>query len=213
MMSCWTHVVCVRPVCKRPAAAPAAVESGHGQAFKRRRPAADVAEEDWEELLPELEVPQVAVSAIVAPVVEEAVPVELASSGGAASSNEPAPGPVDAPAALVPRPAVRDRDRWLEGVKAKIDAQPGKYARVIVRCPVHRKPPCEAQRSFSNYFARKSGCGVEEPFCCLGVWLRRAGEFDTAEEHKALKPLISVQEMRAYAVEHDWPLTDPDPNV
>ena len=213
MMSCWMRVLCACGLCA----------SGLQQRQLRWR--VDTARRSsegglqrtwlgsWEELLPELEVPQVAVSAIIAPVVEEAVHLEVASSGGAASSNEPAPGPVDAPAALVPRPAVRDRDRWLEGVKAKIDAQPGKYARVIVRCPVHRKPPCEAQRSFSNYFARKSGCGVEEPFCCLGVWLRRAREFDTAEKHKALKQQISVQEMRAFAVEHDWPLTDPDPNV
>ena len=82
-----------------------------------------------------------------------------------------------------------------------------------MRCPVHRGIKCEAQRSFSNDFARRSGCGAEEPFLCPGVWLRWAREFGTAEEHKAFKEQISVEEMRAYAVEHDWPLTDPDPNV
>ena len=97
--------------------------------------------------------------------------------------------------------------RWLEGVSAKIEIWPGRYERVMAQCLVHSK--CEAQRAFSARFAERIGCGAEEPFCFLGVWLRRAAEFTTAGKHKEFRERISVEEERAYALEHGWPLTAP----
>ena len=72
---------------------------------------------------------------------------------------------------------------------------------------------CEAQRVFSRNFARETGCGDEEPFCILGVWLRRCRDFDNAEAHRDFKDTISVAERRAYAEEHGWPLVEAVPKA
>ena len=163
--------------------------------------------EDWEALLPELDLPAESPPAGTAAAEALSEAVEVATSGGAASSHEPAVIPQEVPVGVAVEAGRRSEERWLEGVKAKIEIWPGKYERVKVQCILH--PKCEAQRAFSEAYGRETGCGVEEPFCCLGVWLRRAGDFGTAETHRKLKYNISVEERRAYAREHGWPLAEP----
>ena len=202
-------VVAARSVLKRPAAR-ATARTGHGLA------AGDCAaesDEDWLAMLPEWK----DVEAL--PLHDEAIapvpvaPLEVADTGGASSSNAAAQVEAEVEVVAGSHSRVRHETRLLEGVVARISTWPGlhSYSRVIVKCPWHAK--CEAQRSFSHDFAMETGCGGEEPFCLLGVWLRRGKGLVNAQVHKDLKATISVEERRDYAREHGWPLVPPVPKA
>ena len=196
-------MVAARSVLKRPAAR---VTARTGLAVVDR---AAEGEEDWLALLPEWRaeraLPQP--DGAVAPV--PVAPLAVADAGGAASSNAAEPVAAEVEVAA----GVRRETRLLEGVKARVETWHGvhSYGRVIVKCPWHEK--CEAQRVFSRNFASETGCGDEEPFCILGVWLRRGEFLANATAHKAVKATISVEERRAYAEEHGWPLVEPVPKA
>ena len=116
-------------------------------------------------------------------VVAEADPLQ--SSSGAASSSDPMPAPVaEVDAAPVAEAPEAKTKRLVEDHEVIIELVPGRYERAMVKCTFHKG--CKAQRAYSDKYARASRLGIEEPFCFLGVWLKRGRELKAAEEHQDL---------------------------
>ena len=99
----------------------------------------------------------------------------------------------------------------IEGVEVRsssfIDAT-HYYARFIVTCPcskdlhkVKGKPPCSRSRTFVK--KHMEHFGVAEVYAYLGLWMRQALDETTRQTHMD-KPGPSVDEIRAYCIEHGW---------
>jgi hypothetical protein len=138
-----------------------------------------------------------------------AIPSGAPANALSDSAQAAAPGPLDSvrPAATCGQPP-RERLFLVEGVKLQEETHgvvgtDNYYSRFSAKCPLHLgAKACRKTRCFGVRAAASSGLGDLEPAAFLGVWLAKAGQFSTADEHKAFVPLAS--EVKAYASRQGW---------